>query len=146
MDKPAELLMFDFLTEKVAAAPAGTTLDGLELHDTIHQTITKTRGVRISDAVGDTAPDVGGKVKEWNVSLELSCFTRVEGKNQKERAAALQAVFDIEMAIAQLLLDDPSLGGRTCGVAVEQTPRGYVEFDGKAYAVALIPIVVNPIS
>jgi hypothetical protein len=41
VDKPAEILLFDFLTDRIAAAAADSVLANLELHDTIWQKITK---------------------------------------------------------------------------------------------------------
>jgi len=142
-DKPAELLLFDFLTEQVAAAAAGDVLFELELHDTVYQKIATPRGVRISDAVGDMAPVSGNEIKEWNVSIQLVCYSRVEGKNQKERAEALMDVWKLEKEMYRLLLEHNDLGARVCDVLPETGSRSYDVLDGNPYAVANIPVTIN---
>ncbi len=144
-DKPGEILLFDFLTELIDAAVPDDPLFQLELHDTIYQKITKENGLRISDAISDPAPERGGIVKEFDIKLQLVCFARVLGTDQKQRADALQKVYDIEMAIIQAFVDDNlSLGGRVCDLKIDSVPRSYDSFDGNPYAIALIPIVLNP--
>jgi hypothetical protein len=102
VDKPVEILLFDFLTDAIAAAAADSVIAGLELHDTIWQKITKPRGVRISDAVGDLAPGPGGDLQEFDVTVIVTCYSRVQGKEKKERQPALVDLFAIQKAIAQV--------------------------------------------
>jgi len=141
-DKPAELLLFDFLTEQVEAAAAGDVLFELELHDTVYQKIATSRGVRISDAVGDMSPVSGNEIKEWNVSIQLVCYVKVQGKNQKERAEALMAVWKLEKEMYRLMFDYNDLGGRVCDVMIGTGSRSYDEM-GAPYAVANIPLTIN---
>jgi hypothetical protein len=144
MAKPAEILLFDFLAEKFDASASGSVLYELELHDTVHQSITKKQGVRISEANGDLAPGPGGGVKECDVDLILICFAAVEGKDKKQRQEALAAAFDIQMAVAGLLFADPSLGGRVCDLLPRKFGRGFDVLDGKPYAVVNLPLLINP--
>ena len=144
MEKPAEILLFDYLAECFAASAVDSVLSPLELHDTIYQTISKPRGVRITDAFGDLAPDTGGGLKEYDVSAQIVCFAKVEGTNKKQRQDALVAVFAIQRAVCQLLIDDQSLGSPVCDVLVKKSYRSYDVFDGSPYAVANIPVVINP--
>ncbi len=144
MSKPVELLVYEFLKASIEASVPGSVLYPLELHDTVYQTITKPFGIRVSDAVSDLMPDTGGGLKEFDADVHVVCFAKVEGVNQKQRAAAVQAVFDIQRAVIQLFVDTQDLGGRVCDVIWKKTPRSYDVFDGKPYAVALIPLVINP--
>jgi hypothetical protein len=143
-DKPVEILLFDFLKEKFDLAVPDEPLFQIELHDTMHQTITKLRGVRISEANGLLAPGPGGGVGEWDVELIVTCYAKVEGKDKTERQAALQASFDIHRAVAGLLFDDSSLGGRVCDVLLRKWGRGYDVFEGNPYAVVNQPLIMNP--
>lgn len=142
--KPAEINVFEFLKESFDASASGSVLYGLELHDTTYRSIEKSTGVRISEAVGTLAPGPGGGLKEVDIDLILICYAKVLGKDKKERLEALQAVFDISIAVVSLLIGDPQLGGRGCEVLVKRGSRGYDVFDGNPYAVANIPLLINP--
>lgn len=144
MDKPAEILLFDYLTERIAAAAADSTLADLELHDTVYQKITRTRGVRISDAVADLSPNAGGGISEFDVLIILTCYSRIEGKDQKVRQPALIDVFEIQKAICSELLRDSTLGGRVCDSLVRRGSRGYDKYDEGVFAVANMPLIINP--
>lgn len=144
MNKPVEILLFDYLADAQAASAVDSVIYPLELHDTVYQTIKKDRGVRITDAVGDLAPEPGGGLKEYDVSVQIVCFAKVEGKDKKQRQEALVAVFAIQRAVVQLLLDDQSLGMRLCDVVIQKGVRGYDVLDGTPYAVANISILINP--
>lgn len=144
MSKPAEILLFEFLAEKIGSALPESVLFGLEVHDTVHQAITKLRGVRVSEANGAIAPGPGGVAGEWDVDLYLVCFAKVEGKDKKLRQDALAAAFDIQMAVAGLLFADQTLGGRVCDLVVRKWGRGYDVFEGNPYAVVNMPLLINP--
>lgn len=150
MDKPAEILVFDFLTEKLEAAPPDTVLFDLQLHDTVWQRISEIpgRGVRISDAVGDLSPGPGGTSpgdwKEYDVFLTIACFSRVKGQEQTQRQPALIDVFQIEQAIYILLWENPTLSGRICDLLLKKCSRGYDNLGGNPYAVVNIPLIINP--
>lgn len=142
--KPAELLLYEYLGEKIAQAVHGDPLFEIELHDTVYQPITKLRGVRISDSISTPAPDIGGGVKEYDLEVQIVCFVRVESADQKKRAEALQKVFEIQTEVCGLLFDDASLGGRVCDSFVGTSIRAYDRLDGNPYAVANIPLTINP--
>jgi len=143
-DKPAEILLFDFLAEQIEAAVAEDVLFEVELHDTIYQTITKPRGLRISDAVGSMVPGGDGAIREHGVSVQLVCFAKVAGKDKKARQPALTQVWELEKEMYRLLYTDNSLGGRVCDVEIEMGSRSYDVMNGEPYAVANIPLVINP--
>jgi hypothetical protein len=143
-DKPAEILLFDYLTDVIAAAAAGSTLDGLELHDTVWQKITKTRGVRISDAVGDLQFGTSGEIEEFDVQLIVTCYSRVQGKEKKGRQPALTDVWSISKAIVGVLNIDSTFGGRVCDSLTRKTGRGYDRYDEGVFAVTNTPLVINP--
>lgn len=144
VDKPAEILLFDYLTDVIAAAAAGSTLDGLELHDTVWQKITKSRGVRISDAIGDLQRGVSGEIEEFDVQLIVTCYSRVQGKEKKERQPALIDVWTISKAIVDALSSDSTFGGRVCDSITRKSGRGYDKYDEGVFAVTNTPLVINP--
>lgn len=143
MDKPAEILLFDFLRERIDAAVPESPLFDLELHDTVYQTITKERGVRISEAVGDLSPGPDS-IREYDVELIVTCFSKVLGKNVKDRQPALISVFGIQKAVYEILLADSTLGDRVCDSLMRKGGRGYDVFEDGVFAVTNMPMIINP--
>ena len=144
MDKPVEILLFEFLESVIATAGVGDPLFEAELHDTVHQPIRGDRVVRISEAVGDLAPGPLMEVKEYDVQLIVTCCSRVTGKEKTERQPALADVFRMQKAVFAELITDPTLGGRVCDLVVMRGGRGYDIYNGEPFAVTNMPVVLNP--
>lgn len=142
-DKPAEFLLFDFLEAAFTAAVEGDTFFDIDLHDTIYQKISKRRGVRISDATSEMSP-TSDDVRDFNTQLQIVCFCKVEGKDKKQRQDAMTNVWTLAQAVYALITGDVSLGGRVCDVLIDTSARGYDVYDGNPYAVAIIPITIDP--
>ena len=124
-DKPVEVLVFDFLSEQIGLAVYGDVLYEIDLHDTVYQSIkaNRPRGIRISDAISELAPEPGGSLKEFNADVHVVCFAAVEGTDKKMRQEALNAVFAIQNAVVQLFYNNQSLGDRICDLRIDKTPR-----------------------
>lgn len=144
MTKPAEVLLFEFLEAAIAAAAVDDVIYGLELHDTIFQTITKGRGLRISDTVGSFSPKGDMVESEYDVMITIAAFSKVMGQNQNARTPAMTDVFQIQQAVYALIRSDETLGGRVCDTLLRPGARSYDALDGSAFAVASIPLVINP--
>ncbi len=142
-EKPSEILVFDFLAEEIAAAAVDSVLYSLELHDTIFQKIKSNRGVRISDCVSQFSP-YGTDEKEYDALITLACFVRVEGKQKTSRQPALSDVFEIQKAIYALFRAKADLNNRVCDSLLQRGGRGYDSLDGEPFAVANIPLIINP--
>lgn len=146
MPEPIEVSVFEFLDAAVNDAAVESPLEGIAVHDTVYRPIEKNQpnGVRISDCVSTIAPEPGGGMKEYDAELVLACFAKIEGADKKQRQDALKKVFEIQTAVIELLYSDGSLGGRVCDVLIRRSPRSFDVFEGNPYAVAMIPLVVNP--
>lgn len=143
MEKPVEILVYEFLEEEIAASATDSVLYSLELHDTIFQKIKTNRGVRISDCISTFSP-YGTDEKEYDAIVTLACFVRVEGKEKTNRQPALAAVFDIQKALYALFRAKSDLNSRVCDSLLQRGARGYDALDGEPFAVANIPLVINP--
>ncbi len=143
-EKPAEILLFDFLAEKIEAALPDDVLFEVELHDTIYQQITTDRVVRISEVVGGFSPGPENVWKEWDVSITLVALARVQGQEKKERQPAITEVWELQRELYSLLTQDSTLGGRICDLVLRDGVRGYDELDSEPYAVVNIPVIINP--
>lgn len=144
MSNPIEISVFEFLETAIAAAADTSALCDIELHDTVYQKIQSAAGVRISECVSMPSPGVGGEIKEIDAVLTLVVFAKVEGKDKSARAEALTRCWAIESALVSLLNENASLGDRVCDLLIGRSVRGYDVFDGEPFAVANIPLTVNP--
>ena len=144
MDKPAEILLFDFFEEQIGAAVPAEILYEVELHDTIHQKIKTPRGIRISEAVGDLSPGPENVLKEYDVLIILTCYSRVIGPQKTQRQPALIDVFNLQKESYRVLLENPTLNERVCDLLLLKGSRGYDVFDEGVYAVSNTPIIINP--
>lgn len=143
-NKPAEILVYEFLDAAKSAAPDDSLLKTMELHDTIYQDIKTSQGVRIGEVPSEFSPTADGTFKEFNAEIPIACFARVKGTQKSNRTEAIQKVFDITLAVTQLFYGDASLGGRVCDSIVVRGARGFDELDGEPYAVSNFSLVVNP--
>lgn len=142
-DDPVEDLTFDFLEESFAAAPDGSILKELELHDTLFKPIEQDAGVRISDAESDFSINAQDEMQEYDALLTLVCFARIEGADKTERRAARRQAFQISKAVARLFFDDEEMNGRVCRTRILPAVRGFDSINSKPYAVVNMPIVFN---
>ncbi len=140
---PVEDLTFDFLEEKFAAAPNDSILKNLALHDTLFQKMEGDAGVRISDAESDFSINTENEIQEYDATLTLVCFAKIEGANKTERRAARRQAFQISKAVARLFFDDEKMNGRVCRSRLLPAVRGFDSINSKPYAVVNMPIVFN---
>lgn len=141
---PAEILLFEFLSESISGSAPDDVIYDCELHDTVYQAIRKPKCIRISEAVSELAVDVTQEMKEFDAELVIAVCVKVEGKDKKERQASIQTLFDIQQEVTKLLTEDGTLGGRVCDSLVRRSFRGFDVLDGEPWAVANIPVVINP--
>src|SRR5690606_14019883 len=130
MDKPVEILVFDFFNAAVTAAVSGDVLFGVQLHDTQYQTITKPKGIRISEAISELGPGIDGNWKELDADLIVTCWVRVAGVDKTERQTALIDLIKLQEKVTQLIFNDTTLGNRVCDLTIGKAGRGYDTFDG----------------
>lgn len=140
----AEHKLFTFLQGAIAAAGAEDPLHQMELHDTVHQVITRDRGLRIGDGRSQLAPKPDGTLGEFDAEVELTCFVRVAGTDKTERLAARDGVVDLAAAVATLFYDDATLGGRVCDLLSGTIEREFVSINGQPFAVARMSLVIDP--
>ena len=146
---PIEIKVFDFFDELVTAAVSGDPLFGVQLHDTVYQTITKTgsrvtdRVIRISEVDSEMVP-CGLDWEEKDAHLILVLAARIQGADKTERQDALSDVVNLFQVVAELIDNDRTLGDRVHDLQAEKASRGYDVFDGDPYAVVNIPLLINP--
>ncbi len=146
---PIEIKVFDFFDDAITAAVSGDTLFGVQLHDTVYQTIQRTgdrvtdRVIRISECDSEMV-QCGLDWEEKDANLILVIAVRIQGKDKTERRDALTDLVNLFRAVADLIDDDRTLGDRVHDLQAEKASRGYDLFDGDPYAVVNIPLLINP--
>ena len=146
---PIEIKVFDFFDDVITAAIDGDPLFGVQLHDTVYQTIVRTgdrvtdRVIRIGEAESEIVP-CGLDWEEKDVHLVLVIAVRIQGADKTERQDALTDLVNLFRVVSELIDQDRTLGDRVHDLQAEPAPRGYDVFDGDPYAVVNIPLVINP--
>ena len=137
--------VFDYLGAAISAAPNGTALYQAELHGTVYEKIKKNFGVRVGDCESDVAPLAGGgAAEEFDASLIVVIFARVEGADKSARRPARNKAREMMLAVAKLFQDDPSMGGRVRDSLVGRCARGFDSLtNADEYAVVNMPLLVN---
>lgn len=146
MTKPIEILLFEFFDAEIKAAKSKNPLYGIQLLDTLRDEIDHTVGkiLGIGEVTSSPAPGPDGLIKEFDAFTMLVCGARVVGEDKTKGKEALQAVYEIQMAVTELLFEFPNLKNRGCNVQVLRQARSSQAPDAEDYTVANVPIVVNP--
>ena len=135
---------FEFLEEAVAAVALDNALQGIEVHETVYQTIKTDRGVRVGNGESQLAPlPGGGAIEEFDCLLSLVCYSRVIGADKTDRVMARDQAMDIAKAVSMLFLTDPSMGGRVRDSRVLKARRGFDSIGSQPFAVCELQMVVN---
>jgi hypothetical protein len=146
---PIEIKVFDFFDDQITAAIDGDPLFGVQLHDTVYQTIKRNgsrvtdRVIRISEAESEMVP-CGLDWEEKDAHLILVLAARIQGSDKTERQEALTDVVNLFRVVADLFDNDRTLGDRVHDLQADKASRGYDVFDGDPYAVVNIPLLINP--
>lgn len=138
-----ETALYTVLNAAIAAAEDGDVLFKAELHQTVYEPITKTFGVRIGDTNCDLAPGPGGAIDEWDILGVVQLFARVEDDTAAAVIAAREKVRALEMAVSQVLVDDPTLGNAINDCRILGGERGWGNVQGQRHAAANIHVIAN---
>lgn len=140
---PIEISTYDFLKGKFDTAPDDSILKGLELHDTVYKKIETAEGVRIGNGVSDFSLNPEQELQEYDAVLIIVCYSLIGGADKTDRSAAVIRSFQISKAVAQLFIDDETMGGRVCRSRLLTAARDFDSINSKPYAVVNLPIVFN---
>jgi hypothetical protein len=143
-DHVADFLQ-DAIDAAIIAAVDGDLLIEADLHDTVYRPFTKPNGIRVGNAQSVLAPNSGQtEVLEFDARLPIIIFSRVEKDERTDRKRARGEAVALAKRVTQLLLDDPTLGGRVNDARVpDPVPRDFDNWDSKPYAVAEVGLLIN---
>lgn len=139
---------YETVKAAIEAAAEGDTLHGAEHHATTEETITKDKGVRVSDADADLAPLRGvAAMGVYDAVFCLVVFSRVKGSDkskQQARRAARTSGWELALAVAKVFQDDPRMGGQVLNSRLLRGRAGYDSIsNADEYYVVLLPMIVN---
>lgn len=137
--------IYEYVNGAVTAAAEESPLHEAEVHETVHERITKDYGIRIGDCDSDLAPLAGGEaMEEFDAYIVVVIFWRVAGADKSERRPARDKARALALATAKLFFDDPTMGGRVRDSMVDTCVRGFDSVtDADEYAVVNMPLWVN---
>lgn len=139
-----ETILYNFFTAKVAAAVNPSSLVGLSVLPTQYSHKTEFCLV-IGNCASAFSPGPGDEMKEFNGRILLQILQKIsDDVEAAEYVEAREKVREASLEITRLLFDFNSLDGNACQVEVEDGFRDYAEVKGNYYAIAIIPVVVNP--
>lgn len=157
-DKVIEAHVYDFLAEKCADIndaeanfgeedPEHSALFGAELHQHIYQKFDEKNywfGIRVGNGESTLAPNPGQtEMEEFDGNLTLVAFARIKKADNSDVEDARSKAFAVAKAVAQLFIDNPTIGGRVNYLKVDRCPRGFDEWATKLYAVCNMPLTIN---
>lgn len=144
MNLPSKILT-DFFTPIVAAAAAITNniFHDAEVLNTKWQNISKDKGIVISNAEWDFAPQTE-ELGIYDALLIIGFYWRVKSDDTTEREDEQEKCFELATAAANAIFADPTLGGRVCDCLLLRAVDGMDSSTSDSYAIINLPIILNP--
>jgi hypothetical protein len=116
------------------------------LHDTIYRPITSDQHyyIQVGNCDSDFAPSFGGDtIKEFDGDVTVITLARVLTEDRSDRKAARGKALSLAKAVAKLLLDDPTMGGRVNDSRVLKCLRDWTSINSEPFALANVPLILN---
>lgn len=142
--KSPSSLLHEWVQEIIDEEPPTSILNGVENHDSAHQTIEDDKGIYVSNAEWQFAPKLGTEAGVFDVLLILSFYYRVEGADKTERAAARDRVGAMAQIVASRMFGDQTLGNRFCDFLLLRAVDGSKSIKSDFYAIINLPVILNP--
>ncbi|HRH40391.1 MAG TPA: hypothetical protein PKY82_02015 [Pyrinomonadaceae bacterium] len=140
-----ETALYNFFNTRALAAVSPSPLAGLSVLPTDYSHKTDFCLV-IGNCNSVFSPGPGGETKEYNGRILLQILKKVsDDVESAEYVEAREKVRHASLEVAGLLFDFSTLDGNVCDVQVEDGFRDYAEVKGNYYAIAIIPVIVNPL-
>jgi hypothetical protein len=127
----------------VDAAVEGNTLFGVQLPLTVYDPATQMRAIRIGDWNADIAPGPGGVVEGWDILGKLEILSQPADETPEAMLAAEDDVWAITLAVAQLLVNDPTMGGRLHDSRILGGLVGWGSLKTVRHAVSNLNLIAN---
>jgi hypothetical protein len=141
-----ESALYTVLAAAIAAAVADedNALHGVALHQSPYEAYPENYGIRIGDSNCDLAPGPDGPVEEWDVIGRLECFAKVvNADSASELVAARAKVRAMGIAVAEVLIADPTLGGGVHDSRILGGERGWPNVQTERRAGMHLHIIAN---
>ncbi len=152
MSDPIEDSLYDFIKAAVDTANDEDAPDEdspffkVVLHDTIYQPIVDDQNdfIQIGNCDSDFAPSQhADSVEEFDGDVTVITLSRVTAAERSDRKAARTRAMELAKAVAKLLLDDPTMGGRVNDSRILKCLRDWAVIKSHPFAVTNLPLIVN---
>jgi len=131
------------LAAAIESAVAGEPLFEVELMATVYAVPLKPRAIRIGDTNADLAPGPGGSVEELDVLGKVEILSQVTDDTPEAYISAREDVRAMEIATAQVFIDDPTMAGAVNDSRILGGTRGWGNLKGSRHAVAELYVIAN---
>lgn len=139
-----ETAIYEYLKTAAATAALGSALAGVEVLPTVYHRADGNVVVRIGNCESSLAPRTDSLV-ELDAVVPIEIIAPVKDQSDAaEYVAARERSRAVQLAVANLIFADGSLGGRVCDSILLDGVRAWGSVQATKNAVALLPLVVNP--
>ena len=139
-----EKALYEFLKTAVAEAEEDSPLYGAQVLPTVYHQPQQPIAIRVGNCDSTLSPRVAG-MTEQDALCVVEILSRVPDEIEPEEyLEARERAREAQLAAAQFLLDDPSLGNRVCDSLLLDSTRAFGSLKTSKNAVALIPVLINP--
>jgi hypothetical protein len=134
-----------YLIAKAAidAAAEDAALFQVELLSTVYAPATKARAIRIGDSNADYSPLSGGQIEEFDVLGNLEILSRPEDDTPDAYVAAREDARAIALALAKVLFDDGTLGGRVQDSRILGGVSGWGSVKTQVHRIVRLHLIAN---
>jgi hypothetical protein len=138
-----ETALYTVLLAAIEGAQEEDVLFGVEVLATVYDVPSKPRAIRIGDTNFDLSPVSGGAVEEFDVLGRVEILSPPEGDAPEDFVAAREDRRNMTLAVAQVLFDNPTLGGGVHDSRILGGVGGWGNLKGQRTAVANVHVIAN---
>ena len=138
-----ETALFNALKAAIEAAEEDDPLFEVELKSSIYDPFSETKVIRIGDSNADLAPESGGAVQEFDVLGQVEILAKPGGDSPDDYNDAREMVRLMTIAVAQVLVDDPTLNGGVHDSRILGGVRAWGNYKGQRHAAAKLNLIAN---
>lgn len=144
--KSPSTVLYEFLSETVAAAANGSVLKDAQVLDSKDQKIDAEigKGMVVSNSeflIGPTSVDDD---EFYDALLIIGFYWRVPSADWTERRESRDKCFQLAFETARKMFEDDTLGGRVCDSRVLPAVDGSDNSTADEYAIINLPVILNP--
>ena len=139
-----ETAVYHYLKNAAETAAANTALFGVEVLPTVYHRVESGAAIRIGNCESSLSPRAD-YVTELDALVPIEIIAPVaDDSDAYQFVAAREKCRAVQLAVADLIFADGSLGQRACDSILLDGVRAWGSVKTQKNAVALLPVLINP--